>query len=224
MIRRLLFPLDWTLSLIGSVLRLGAGGPGKPAVTPEKPLILYEFENCPFCRIAREAISVTGVPVEVRPCPKGGARYRPRAIELGGKSMFPYLIDPNTDVAMYESADIARYVRETYAPDAKPFMHRLGPLNLLTSIALVWPRLMRGMMVRPSRQPDQRLEFQGAENSPAARIIREALSTHELAYLWTSHTDGAGLKLKDPNTGETQTGALSILTYLDRTYCQPMTA
>ena len=29
--------------------------------------------------------------------------------------MVPYLVDPNRDVAMFESADIAAYLNETYA-------------------------------------------------------------------------------------------------------------
>lgn len=34
--------------------------------------------------------------VEVRPCPKGGAVWRNKAIELGGKAQFPFLVDENT--------------------------------------------------------------------------------------------------------------------------------
>jgi glutathione S-transferase len=29
--------------------------------------------------------------------------------------MVPYLVDPNTEAAMFESADIVRYLEETYA-------------------------------------------------------------------------------------------------------------
>lgn len=218
MLGRLLYPLDWLLSAAASLLRLGAGGHGNPQAEPQQPLILYEFENCPFCRIAREAISQAGVPVEVRPCPKGGERYRPDVIRLGGQSMFPYLVDPNTDTAMYESADIAKYVRETYAPGSQPFVHRLGPLGLLLSIAVFWTRPMRGMMARTSSPPDALLEFNGPENSPGARIVRERLSTHELAWLWRPARRGP-LTLIDPASGETRTGGPAILAYLDAAYC-----
>lgn len=34
--------------------------------------------------------------------------------ERGGKVMMPYLIDPNTRISMYESAEIQRYLRKTY--------------------------------------------------------------------------------------------------------------
>ena len=216
--RRLLYPLDWILSLAASLLRLGAGGRGQPVADQREPLVLYEFENCPFCRIAREAISETGALVDVRPSPKGGTRFRPEAVRLGGKAMFPFLIDPNTGTSIHESADIARYVRETYAPGRKPFTHRLGPLSLLLSIAVFWIRPMRGIMVRASKAPLRPLEFHGPENSPGARIIREMLSTHELRYFWTSAGASFGLRLADPNTGATRHGALAILTHLDRTY------
>ena len=70
---------------------------------PEKTLELYEFEVCPWCRRVREAISLLDLEVLIKPCSKNGPRYRPWVIENGGQRMFPYLVDPNTDVAMYES-------------------------------------------------------------------------------------------------------------------------
>jgi hypothetical protein len=44
----------------------------------------------------REAISVLDLDVRVYPCPKGGPTWRPKAVELGGKAQFPFLVDPNT--------------------------------------------------------------------------------------------------------------------------------
>lgn len=41
-------------------------------------------------------MSTLDLDVEVFPCPKDGATWRPKAIELGGKKQFPYLVDPNT--------------------------------------------------------------------------------------------------------------------------------
>jgi glutathione S-transferase len=34
---------------------------------------------------------------------------------MTGKMSIPYLIDPNTDIAMFESAVIIAYLTETYA-------------------------------------------------------------------------------------------------------------
>jgi glutathione S-transferase len=36
-------------------------------------------------------------------------------VEKSGRMMVPYLSDPNTETAMFESADIVRYLERTYA-------------------------------------------------------------------------------------------------------------
>jgi len=46
------------------------------------------------------------------PTPRNGPNFRPRAKELGGKTTFPFLVDPNTGASMYESDDIIRYLFE----------------------------------------------------------------------------------------------------------------
>ena len=52
----------------------------------------------------------------VYPCPQGGKRFREFVQETGGKAQFPYLIDENTGVKMYESDDIIEYLYENYGP------------------------------------------------------------------------------------------------------------
>jgi Glutathione S-transferase, N-terminal domain len=42
-----------------------------------EPIIIYEFESCPFCRKVREACSMLSLPVTFRPCPKDGPTFRP---------------------------------------------------------------------------------------------------------------------------------------------------
>ena len=71
---------------------------------PEQPIVLYEFETCPFCRKVREAVAILDLDVLYRPCPKDGTRYRPEAIQKGGKQMFPYMEDPNTGKTMVREA------------------------------------------------------------------------------------------------------------------------
>jgi glutathione S-transferase len=51
----------------------------------------------------------------IYPTPHGGKRFRPKVVNLGGKLQVPYLVDPNTGVAMFESAAIREYLLETYA-------------------------------------------------------------------------------------------------------------
>ena len=37
-----------------------------------------------------------------------------QAIAMGGKSQFPYMVDPNTGTSMYESDDIIDYLFDKY--------------------------------------------------------------------------------------------------------------
>lgn len=215
----MLKPVHWLLSFIASVLRLGAGAAASPVNTAE-PVILYEFEGCPFCRIAREAISEAGLAVLVRPCPKAGKRFRPQVKEQGGKAQFPYLVDPNANLRMYESADIAAHIRKNYGTKSRPFIHWLGPLNLMASSLGVMIRLVAGTFAKKSRAPDKPLEFYGAERHPGARLVKELLCEMELPYYWRSQApeEKAAPYLFDPNCGQEASGAAAIRRYLRDAY------
>src|SRR6266436_4494166 len=114
-------PLDVGTSLLTTIGRLGTGmRVGALGRRPSRPLELYEFESCPFCRKAREALSILDLDALVYPCPKNGPRFRPDVVRRGGKALFPYLVDPNRDVAMYESDDIIRHLFEFYGGGAVP--------------------------------------------------------------------------------------------------------
>ena len=39
---------------------------------------------------------------------------------MGGKSQFPYMVDPNTDTSMYESDDIINYLFDKYGAQVTP--------------------------------------------------------------------------------------------------------
>ena len=154
--------LDVTTSVLVSVIRLGTGGTvGKLGARPEKLLELYEFEACPFCRKVREALSILDLEVKVLPCPKGGERFRPSLIKRGGKALFPYLVDPNTGVEMYESSDIVRYLFSEYGDGNVPLMLGMGPLTDFSSIFSGISRGTAGSRVTPSREPDEPLELVG---------------------------------------------------------------
>ena len=127
---------------------------------PERPLEIYEFEVCPYCRIAREAISALSLDPIVYPCPKGGTRFREKVKREGGKHQFPYLVDPNTGVAMYESADITKYLFETYGDGRVPWFLRQRSFAVSTSmLASGWRRrALRSLYVkrRSSRSASSR--------------------------------------------------------------------
>ena len=102
-------------SLLSSVIRAGSGrSVGPLGDRPERCLILYDFEGCPFCRKVREALSMLDLDVEILPCPKNGPRFRAEVKSRGGRLSFPYLVDPNTETEMYESDDICVYLEQTY--------------------------------------------------------------------------------------------------------------
>ena len=124
--------LDVAASVAATVARLGSGvSVGTLGARPELPLELYEFENCPFCRKVREGLTILDLDADVFPCPKGGERHRPGVIAAGGKAQFPYLVDPNTGKALYESDEILRYLFAEYGDGRVP-----GPLTQRLSALL----------------------------------------------------------------------------------------
>jgi glutathione S-transferase len=160
----------------------------KAAVQPELPLTLYDFEASPYCRAVREAITALHLDVQVRPCPKGGTRFRPEAERIGGKQQFPLLVDANTDTVMYESADIVDYLFRTYGDMETPALYRASRLKPSLATLASAVRLGRGWKVRASRAPDKPLHLWSFESSPYSRLVRERLSELEIPY--TLHSLG----------------------------------
>lgn len=199
---------------------------------PEKPLELYEFEGCPFCRKVREALTVFDLDAMIYPCPRGGTRFRPLVEARGGRAMFPYLVDPNTGTSMYESDAIVRYLAKTYGDGAVPLALSLGPLTTLSSALASTARPLRGRRARPSKQPAQPLELYSMEASPYSRLAREALCELELPCMLHNVAAGSSHRaafvarsgrqmvpyLVDPNTDVAMFESAEIVAYLDRTY------
>lgn len=160
------------------------------AKKPEKPIELYEFEACPFCRKVREALTDLDLDAMIYPCPKEGTRFRPRVKELGGKTQFPFLVDPNTNTRLYESADIIRYLYATYGGRKPPLLMQVDPVSNALSFMASGIRPGRGLRASPSRSPGKPLELYSFESSPFARLVRERLCELELPYLL--HNVGKG--------------------------------
>jgi glutathione S-transferase len=152
------------------------------AKVPERPLEIYEFEVCPYCRIAREAMSALSLDPIVYPCPKGGALFRERVKREGGRYQFPYLVDPNTGASMYESADIVEYLFREYGDGRPPWFLKQRAFAVSTSMLASAFRPTRGRHAVRSRQPEKLLELYSYEGSPFCRIAREALCELELPY------------------------------------------
>ena len=154
--------------------------------TGDKPvelLQLYDIENCPYCRLVREAMTELDLDALILPCPKGGERFRPELEVRGGKAQFPYLVDPNTGAELYESLDIIDYLFSTYGEGRRPIKWRLGTLQTAGSMLASAPRMNRGMQATPGAVPAELLELYSFESSPYARLVREKLCAMEMPYI-----------------------------------------
>ncbi len=227
--------LDVATSVAATLARLGSGaavGPLGPR--PRLPLELFEFEACPYCRRVREALSVLDLEAMIRPCPKGGPRFREEVRRRGGKAQFPYLVDPNTGKEMYESAEIVAYLFERYGAGRPPALLARGLLaDLSLGIASAW-RPGLGMRYRRARPPEKPLELYSFEASPFCRIVREALCALEIPYLLHNVGKGSPRRaafvalsgrmmvpwLVDPNTGTRLFESAKIVSYLEATYAE----
>ena len=225
--------LDVGTSFLSTLLRLPSGlRVGALGRRPEQPLHLYEFEGCPFCRKAREALTQLDLEAMIYPCPKGGSRYRDAVKSRGGKLQFPYLVDPNTGKEMYESDAIVRYLYETYGDGRVPVALSLGTLTTLTAALASVPRGRSGVSCRASKPPETPLELWSFESSPYCRIAREKLCELEIPYRLHNVAKGSPRRdafvtrsgkmqvpyLVDPNTGVEMFESGDIAVYLDETY------
>ena len=178
--------VDVLSSTLASTLRFWRGTNARGSVRqPARPLQLYEFEACPFCRLVREALTELDLDALVYPSPHGGRRFRPKVAQLGGKQQFPFLVDPNTGESMYESGDIIAYLYRTYGGRPAP-TRLLRTVDVTTSVLASVPRLRAGSQARPSKAPKRPLELFSFESSPYSRRVRELLCELELPYLLRS--------------------------------------
>ena len=185
----------------------------------------------PVRRKVREALSVLDLDA-TRPCPKRGPRFRVEVQRRGGKAQFPWLVDPNAGIEMYESDAIVSYLFERYGDGRVPLALSLGPLtDLSAQLASLW-RPGFGAFYRPARAPEKPLELWSFEASPFCRIAREALCELELPYRLHNVAKGSPKRdefvrrsgrmmvpyLFDPNTGKEMFESAEIVRYLDLTY------
>jgi len=202
---------------------------------PAEPVQLYEFEGCPFCRKVREAAAILDLDIEFKPCPMNGPTYRPEAIEKGGKRSFPYMVDPNTNTAMYESDDIINYLFDNYGPGSSEVSWFLrGPIAIITAgLALVPSNIITlAGGYKASELPAEPLTVWGYEASPFSKVVRETMVELEIPHIWKSCARGSPKRqqlfemtktfqvpfLEDPNTGTKMFESAEIVDYLRTTY------
>lgn len=137
-------PLKWRAgmlqklgSMLASASRLGRGVTARESAAPEEYLELYSFENSPFARPVREKLCELEIPYVLRSAGRNSLRdwvppplrdklsieagtalqNRKNLLNRAGRVSIPYLVDPNTDTEMFESADMLDYLEEVYAAE-----------------------------------------------------------------------------------------------------------
>ena len=201
---------------------------------PDEPLIMYEFEACPFCRKVREACSMLSLPVTFRPTPSGGLKYRPEIKNKFAGSTFPYMIDPNTNVRMFESSDIVSYLFKVYGNGEIPWTLRGSWVPISAGLGVL-TRLGAGGLYRSSNPPDEPLKLWAYEGSPFCKIVRETLCSLEIPHTVFFTPRGSLQRqklfeltgrfqvpyLEDPNNGVSLFESEAIFEYLEKVYAVP---
>lgn len=215
------------------------------APRPVQNLILYEYDASPYCKRVREMINLLDLTVEYRPCP--GARqgqFSQEMLKRTGRQTVPFLIDPNTNMKLFESNDIIEYLLETYGPSADQFDRKaLWPITWqgfsITTSTLV--ALLRGMPgsrrqsnARPDNEQMQPIELWGYESSPFVRPVLEKLCSLCVPHVLVSCARGSANRdrlvektggrafqvpyIVDPNTGLEFSESAAIVEYLEQVY------
>ena len=150
---------------------------------PQELLHLYDMEGCPHCRLVREALTELDLDAVIYPCPKGGDRFRNRAVELSGCERFPLLVDPGRGEVLQESTRIVAYLWRQYGSGGAPGLSSRMPIAKARSMLASASRLGGGLYAKPARRPERMLELYSFESSPYARGVRERLCELQLPYV-----------------------------------------
>lgn len=181
------------------LLRGGRGVMGTATpMQPEKSLILYEFEACPYSRRVREVMTLLNIDYESRPSPHKGHVYRDELKELAGKAQVPFLIDEN--VATGEEGNqtldsqaiidhlFANYSKKGFTPDKYQRQSKKDNASIANKAASVVSMMRGAKAVHPKKnlargKPKAPLHLYGFEASPFCRLVREKLSELEVGYI-----------------------------------------
>ena len=108
-------------SALASQTRLWAGTKAaKTTINEQDPLIMYDNEADPLCRLVREAISELNLDVLIIPCPKGGERHKQQLQEMYSTDKIPFLIDKNTQTILNSASEIITYLYKHYGNCSAP--------------------------------------------------------------------------------------------------------
>jgi len=103
-----------------NLLATGGGSKGKGINskarednTKMKPITLYGWEGAQYVKPVREALDNLGLAHIMINCANGSSN-RSKLTSKTGAFQVPYIQDPNTGVEMFESAEIVKYLIQTY--------------------------------------------------------------------------------------------------------------
>lgn len=79
-----------------------------------KPVTLYGWEGAQYVKPVREILNELSLAHVFVNCANGSLNRAKLSAKTGGVFQVPYLVDPNTGVEMFESAEIVKYLEATY--------------------------------------------------------------------------------------------------------------
>lgn len=82
-------------------------------------MMLYVKEHCAFSAKALRAVEALKVPITIKYKSEPGVIDE--VVEKGGKQQFPFLVDEENGVKMYECEDIVNYLCEQYGGNPTDF-------------------------------------------------------------------------------------------------------
>jgi glutathione S-transferase len=171
-------------SALASQTRLWAGTKAaKTTINEQDPLIMYDNEADPLCRLVREAISELNLDVLIIPCPKGGERHKQQLQEMYSTDKIPFLIDKNTQTILNSASEIITYLYKHYGNCSAPIRLRANLFNYVSSTTASLIRWNAGKTKTPAIEPTDPLVLYSFESSPYSRPVRETLCELELPYL-----------------------------------------
>ncbi|PRP75313.1 hypothetical protein PROFUN_05624 [Planoprotostelium fungivorum] len=84
-----------------------------PTAIVDDGMILWSYENCPYCRVVREVLDEKELAYQVKNIARGSPK-RDAFIATYGRMQVPLLIDERKGRMIFESSDIIDYLHETY--------------------------------------------------------------------------------------------------------------
>jgi glutathione S-transferase len=86
-------------------------------------LTLYYKPSCPFCQKVIAHAATLNLTLQLKNIREDTTYYQ-ELIDLGGKSQVPFLVDTDTNTALYESDDINAYLDAHRGADTTLRVHR----------------------------------------------------------------------------------------------------